>query len=129
MLRAFCTGHTLQVHTQCVSDVRDIQVHSATATQGMQAGLQQNDLVSYFFYFFLLKVLCTGSAPQCQLGTHTATCRQPNRRTCTPWQCNTHTVTTMPCSRPPTLTSAHTPLSPPMTHALFSHPSACPCPY
>src|SRR5712672_368644 len=86
MLRAFCTGHTLQVRTQCVSDARDTRARSATATRGMQAGSQRNDLVSRFFSFFLLKVLCTGSAPQCQPGTHAAMRRQHDGRMCTP--CN-----------------------------------------
>src|SRR5712671_502460 len=86
MLRAFCTGHTLQVCAQCVSDARDTRARSATATRGIQAGSQRNDLVSRFFYFFLLEVLCTGSAPQCQPGTHAATRRQ--RDGCTRTPCN-----------------------------------------
>ena len=104
MLRAFCTGHTLQVRTQCASDARDTRARSATATRGMQAGSQRNDLVSRFFSFFLLKVLCTGSAPQCQPRMHAATCRQHDgcmrtpcngdatrARACTPWRCNART--------------------------------------
>jgi len=57
------------------------RARSASATRGMQAGPRRNDLVSRFFYFFLLKVLCAGTTPQCQLGTHAAQRQQHNGRT------------------------------------------------